>query len=600
MERTARRQRPSARMRGGRRHRPHSGNSRTWTCSRCGNFNWGDRQRCAMRKCNALRPGFSVEDTPSTQERPPMPGNWAAQSAPNLTTAHDMALPADLLWQPGQHGPDSLKQQQQQQQQPSPHERRRTPSKQSRSHAALHFSFDEGSSALTASDPADEQHDTGLIGERPAPLSLPGELLDFAKRAERDQFSYMGAHNEPKNESLAPGHGRRRSSSRAASARSFHSMSGLSNASFFESDFTKDEVESVATQTPTPPMSSLPSVSLPSSLASLPSRVDPLSCPTSPLHGEHVGEHVRGDSRDHSLSALSANFYPDRDNPEAAEQQRSRGGFSRILSGLRRFGRSKKAPPPGSPHYDDGASYDSSSSSSAKDGRSDGVSTARDKEKTVSGNGGGNNETLARTPAQSPSSARSHGGHSGLTLHQHTLHLAQLHMTRLHVTTLPSGELAHQVCDDDNRVVCISTAEYIQLLERQLMEARSLLASQQRPPPRRRASQISQRRRSSRASTHGASSHEPPYSPFDEWQCKECGNHNRHYRMHCNMRRCRAPRHDVPQRDWRCECGNSNFWHRTICNMRSCLKKRPLDAEILECDTSPSQQRSSRGQASGS
>mmetsp|Transcript_104533 Transcript_104533/g.181524 ORF Transcript_104533/g.181524 Transcript_104533/m.181524 type:complete len:252 (+) Transcript_104533:106-861(+) len=59
----------------------------------------------------------------------------------------------------------------------------------------------------------------------------------------------------------------------------------------------------------------------------------------------------------------------------------------------------------------------------------------------------------------------------------------------------------------------------------------------------------------------------------EQWQCEKCGNMNFASRMHCNMRKCQAPK---PQENWTCpSCGNDNFGNRLFCNMRSCQAAKP-------------------------
>ena len=78
-------------------------------------------------------------------------------------------------------------------------------------------------------------------------------------------------------------------------------------------------------------------------------------------------------------------------------------------------------------------------------------------------------------------------------------------------------------------------------------------------------------------------SSEMPWRPFlkGDWRCRECNNHNMHWRGYCFglHGRCRATR-DASFRngDWYCQCGNFNLQRRTHCNRRKCGASRQ-DAE---------------------
>ena len=76
-----------------------------------------------------------------------------------------------------------------------------------------------------------------------------------------------------------------------------------------------------------------------------------------------------------------------------------------------------------------------------------------------------------------------------------------------------------------------------------------------------------------------------PWRPFlkGDWRCRECANHNMHWRGYCfgQHGRCRAPR-DASFRpgDWYCNCGNFNLQHRTHCNRTRCSMSREVGEQF--------------------
>eukprot|EP00240_Pyramimonas_obovata_P006221 CAMPEP_0118956584 /NCGR_PEP_ID=MMETSP1169-20130426/61653_1 /TAXON_ID=36882 /ORGANISM="Pyramimonas obovata, Strain CCMP722" /LENGTH=305 /DNA_ID=CAMNT_0006904621 /DNA_START=95 /DNA_END=1012 /DNA_ORIENTATION=+ len=98
-----------------------------------------------------------------------------------------------------------------------------------------------------------------------------------------------------------------------------------------------------------------------------------------------------------------------------------------------------------------------------------------------------------------------------------------------------------------------------------------------------------------------------------DWYCMACGNMNFAFRTTCNMRKCGAPKPEVPQGglrgaiksrprggddvpkgepeqapdgSWTCKCGNVNYPFRNKCNRRNC----GLDREPAAQDAPPQEE----------
>ena len=99
------------------------------------------------------------------------------------------------------------------------------------------------------------------------------------------------------------------------------------------------------------------------------------------------------------------------------------------------------------------------------------------------------------------------------------------------------------------------------------------------PPPALTPQPPSEPPRWSGSSVVQGETSEMPWRPFlkGDWRCRECNNHNMHWRGYCFglHGRCRATR-DASFRpgDWYCQCGNFNLQRRTHCNRSKCGKSR--------------------------